>query len=74
MFVDMDNMKIIFFTTNLNKKLFSLYVNKAGVGPKGRNIGNEFNLSHEKLNLVIKNYACNDFYFNEIDNILIKRY
>ena len=65
MFVDMDNMKIIFFTTNLNKnKLFSLYVNKAGVGPKGRDIGNEFNLSHEKLNLVIKHYACNDFNFN----------
>ena len=46
--------------------MFSLFVNKDGVGPKGsdrakREIGNEFNLSQEKLNLAVKNYACNDF-------------
>ena len=47
--------------------MFSLFVNKDGVGPKGsdrakREIGNEFNLSHEKLNLVKKNFVCNDFH------------
>ena len=44
--------------------MFPLYVNKAGVGPKGREIGNEFNLSYEKLNLMIKHYVCNDFNLN----------
>ena len=44
-------------------KLFPLYVNKAGIGPKGNQISNEFNLSEEKLKTIIKNYISNDFHF-----------
>ena len=61
-FVDMDNMDIILWTSNNIKKIFPLYVNKEGTGPEGSEIGNEFNLSHEKLNLLIKNFVCNDFH------------
>ena len=44
-------------------KLFHLYVNKAGTGPKGNQISNEFNLSEEKIKNIIKNYISNDFHF-----------
>ena len=65
LFVDMDNMKLVLWNSyNTKKKLFPIYVNKTGNGPEGYEIGNEFNLSHEKLNLAIKNYACYDFNFN----------
>ena len=69
-FIDMDNMRLYFYTINdFSKKLFPLYVNDSGNGPDGYEIGNEFNLSKEKLNLAIKNYACNDFQLNNsIDN------
>jgi fucose 4-O-acetylase-like acetyltransferase len=40
--------------------LFPIYINKSGNGPKGDKIGNEFRLSHEKLKVAIKSYACND--------------
>ena len=45
-------------------KLYSIYVNKMGNGPKGDYISNEFNLSHEKLKLLKKNYISKDFHFN----------
>ena len=62
-FIDMSNMRLYFYTLNFtSKKLFPLYVNDSGNGPDGYEIGNEFNLSNEKLNLAIKNYACNDFH------------
>ena len=64
-FIDMSNMRLYFYTLNFtSKKLFPLYVNDSGNGPDGYEIGNEFNLSNEKLNLAIKNYACNDFQLN----------
>ena len=64
-FVDMNNMKIIICKSNSHfRKLYPLYVNEAGIGPKGYEIGKEFNLSHEKLNLTIKNFVCNDIEFN----------
>jgi hypothetical protein len=64
-FVDMDNMKIYLIDLNEHsKKFFPIYVNEAGNGPKGDEIGNEYNLSHDKLHLAIKNYVCNDFNLN----------
>ena len=63
-FVDMNNMKLkytdIFERQN---KLYPIYVNKAGTGPKGYEISNDFNLSEETLKTVIKNYVTKDFYF-----------
>ena len=64
-FIDMDNMKVRLLTSS--RKIyngFPLYVNENGVGPNGYEMGNEFNLSLEKLKLAIKNYACNDIHFN----------
>ena len=63
LFVDMDNMELVLIDRELEypKQLFPIYVNKDGAGPKGSGIRSEFNLSHEKLNLSLKNYACNDF-------------
>ena len=63
LFVDMDNMELVLIDRKyvFPKQLFPIYVNKDGNGPKGSEIGIEFNLSHEKLNLSLKNYACNDF-------------
>ena len=64
-FIDMDNMRLFFYSMNfISKKLFPLYVNDSGNGPDGYEIGNEFNLSKEKLNLAIKGYVCNDFHLN----------
>ena len=64
MFVVLENMIIILWNENNDKKkLFPIYVNEAGIGPKGNEIGNEFNLSHEKLNSAMKNYVCNDLNF-----------
>jgi hypothetical protein len=65
LFIDMDNMKLIVWRSySSHKNLYSLYINDSGNGPKGNEIGNEFNLSHERLNLAIKNYICDDFNFN----------
>ena len=44
-----------------SKQLYPIYVNNDGTGPKGLGIGNEFNLSLEKLILSIKNFVCDDF-------------
>ena len=66
LFVNMDNMSVVMWDYKLFcKKLFPIYVNKEGTGPQGNEMGNEFNLSHEKLNLAIKKYVCNDFHFND---------
>ena len=61
----MDNMKLhLIDNFGKNTKLYPIYVNKAGTGPKESEISNEFNLSNETLKTVIKNYASKDFYFN----------
>ena len=51
--------------TNRGKglKLFPIYVNKSGIGVKDNEFSGEFNLSKEKLKLILKNYLCNDFLF-----------
>ena len=64
LFVDMDNMNLIFWENDYLKSLFPLYVNEEGTGPKGYEIGSEYNLSREKLNLTLKNFVCNDFQIN----------
>ena len=65
LFVDMDNMKVYIWSNNQqSQKLSSIYVNKAGVGPRGVQIENGFNLSHEKVSTIMKNYACIDFHLN----------
>ena len=64
-FIDMENMKISIFKYQKKANLFPIYVNENGVGPNEIEIGNEFRLSHEKLKLALKNFCCNDFYFNE---------
>ena len=46
------------------KRIYPLYVNESGIGPNEREIGKEFNLSHEKLELALKNYVCYDLQFN----------
>ena len=62
LFVDMNNMNIILITSQyIFKELFLIYVNEAGVGPNGTEIGREYNLSHEKLNQAIKYFVYNDF-------------
>ena len=64
-FIDMDNMKLhLIDNFGKNTKLYPIYVNKAGTGPKESEISNEFNLSNETLKTVIRNYASKDFYFN----------
>ena len=44
-------------------QLYSLYVNKAGTGPKGYEISDEFNLNKENLKILKRNFVSNDFYF-----------
>ena len=61
-FVDMNNMNLVLWDKVGNSKhLYPIYVNSDGTGPKGLGIGNEFNLSLEKLILSIKNFVCDDF-------------
>ena len=63
LFVDMNNMNIILFTSQfILKRLFPIYVNDAGVGPNGYEIRSEFSLSNEKLNQAIKYFVYNDFH------------
>ena len=63
LFVDMNNMNIILFTSQfILKRLFPIYVNEAGVGPNGYEIRSEFSLSNEKLNQAIKYFVYNDFH------------
>ena len=63
-FVDMDNMNLSLCNIDSLKQLFPIYINETGNGPKRSEIGREFNLNHEKLNLAIKNFVCNDFQIN----------
>ena len=63
-FVDMDNMNLLLCNVDSLKRLFPIYINETGTGPKGSEIGKEFNLNHEKLHLAIKNFVCNDFQIN----------
>ena len=39
---------------------FPLYINENGIGPSEEEIGNEFNLSLEKVKLAINSYAFNE--------------
>ena len=48
---------------DIKLKLYPLYVDQTGAGPKNREITKEFNLSKEKLKLTLLNYVCNDFHF-----------
>ena len=48
---------------DIKLKLYPLYVDQTGAGPKNSEITNEFNLSKEKLKLTLLNYVCNDFHF-----------
>ena len=55
-YIDMDNTKLHYVDSSRKiEKLYPLYVNKAGTGPKGNEISNEFNLSNEMLKTTIKN-------------------
>jgi len=60
-FLDMANLEISIFSKSNFKTLYPLYVNDAGVGPSSSEIGNEFNLSKEKLTLTLRSFICNDF-------------
>ena len=63
-FIKMYKMKLIYITKDGGKlKLFHIYVNKNGNGAKGREITNEFNLNHEKMKLVMRNYLSKEFHF-----------
>ena len=61
-FVDTGNMKLYYINKNRILKLFSIYVDKTGAGPKGDKIPNEFYLNEEKIKLAKKNYIYDDFY------------
>ena len=64
-FIDMNNMKLNYIDTKgIHSKLYPLYVNQIGSGPKKIEITDEFHLSQEKLKLIRKNFVCKDFYFN----------
>ena len=64
-YVDMNNMTLFYFNKDgFVIKFFPIYVNKTGNGPKIDEITNNFYLSDEKIKLIIKNYICNDFYFD----------
>lgn len=61
----MHNMMLHYYDLDgKNHKLYPIYVNKVGTGPKGNEISKEFNLSDENLKNTIKNYVSKDFYFN----------
>ena len=64
-FLDTEHMKLHYYDfIGREKKLYPLYVNKAGNGPKGIEISNEFNLSQETLKNLIQNFATDDFNLN----------
>ena len=63
-FVDMSTMNLFYIDTKEKiMKLFPIYVDQNGTGPKKSEISEEFNLSNEKLKLTIKNYISKDFHF-----------
>ena len=64
-YISMHNMMLHYYDLDgKNHKLYPIYVNKVGTGPKGNEISKEFNLSDENLKNTIKNYVSKDFYFN----------
>ena len=44
-------------------KLFPIYINKAGTGPMESIVTNEFNLNHEKLKMITRDFISKDFHF-----------
>ena len=63
-FIDCGNMKLYLIDRYGEKeKLFPIYVNNEGTGPDEDEITNEFNLSEEKLKIVIKKYFSGDYKF-----------
>ena len=58
------SVKGIIVMKGIHSKLYPLYVNQIGSGPKKIEITDEFHLSQEKLKLIRKNFVCKDFYFN----------
>ena len=64
MFIKLYKMKLFYINDKGRRLLlFPIYVNKSGIGAEGEEIGGEFNLSREKLKLVLKNYLSDDFHF-----------
>ena len=47
---------------NDTKELYPLYVDESGVGPTSYEIGNEYNLSKEKIKLALRDYISNDIH------------
>ena len=44
------------------KELYSLYVDESGVGPNSYEVGNEYNLSKEKIKMALRDYVSNDIH------------
>ena len=63
-YINMNDMQLILCSEEINKTLYPLYVNEAGVGPSEYEIANEFYLSEENLQMTLKNFICNDFNVN----------
>ena len=63
-YINMEDMQSFLCSDEKNKILYPLYVNEAGVGPSEHEIGNEYNLSEENLQMALKNFICNDYNFN----------
>ena len=69
LFIYTNNMNIYLFNGKFAlRKLYPIYVNKAGNGPEIRaistefkSISNEFKLSKENLKTALRDYVCNDF-------------
>ena len=59
-FIDFDNEKMI-IADKKKKELSSLYINKQGIGPSSRKIGNDFKLDKEKVEEYFRNFICYDF-------------
>ena len=60
-YLKMDCLETTLCYKHKKKNLYPLFVNEAGVGPIEREIGNEFNLSKEKLKITLRNFICNNF-------------
>ena len=60
-FLNMNHFRIYLVTSEEIIKCNSIYLNEEGNGPKDYEIGNEYNLNLEKLNLEMKQYVCLDF-------------
>ena len=61
--INMFNMKLVFLDLYEEKKeLFALYVDKSGVGPNAYIIGEEYNLSKEKIKIAVRGFISNDLH------------